>query len=103
MSRRSADTGDEPGRERERDNYATSSLHDFTRTQEYDFTRTQEYEPGELRGSDWEVERDPLTEPSAGSTNRGARSTRSSERERDKNEVTIALEGFSRSAFVHQY
>ena len=95
MSRRSADTGGEPGRERERDNYATSPS--------YDFTRTREYEPGELRGSDWEVERDPRTDPSAGSSSRGVRSTRSSERERDKNEVTIALEGFSRSAIVHQY
>jgi hypothetical protein len=94
MSRRSADADREPGRERERDNYIASAS--------YELEPTREYEPGELRGSDWEVERDPWVGPSAGTTGRGRLSPRNSERERDRNEVTIALEGFSRSAFVHQ-
>ena len=68
----------------------------------YELEPTPEYEPGELRGSDWEVERDPRTNPSAGSTSREGRPPRNNQRERDRNEVTIALEGFSRSAFIPQ-
>jgi hypothetical protein len=94
MSRRSADADREPGRERKRDNYIASSS--------YELEPTREYEPGELRGSDWEVERDPRVGSSTGSISRGGLSPRNPERERDRNEVTIALEGFSRSAFVLQ-
>jgi hypothetical protein len=94
MSRRSADADHEPSRDREKDNHMARSS--------YELEPTLEYEPGELRASDWEVERDPRVGSSAGITGRGRLSPRNSERERDRNEVTIALEGFSRSAFVHQ-
>jgi hypothetical protein len=66
----------------------------------YELEPTSEYEPGELRGSDWEIEGDAWIDPSAGFTSRRGRSPRTMEVERERNEVEIALEGFSRSAFV---
>jgi hypothetical protein len=94
MSRRSAETDRELERERERDDYASSSS--------YHFKPTREYEPGELRGSEWGVERDPWNDPAAGPTSRRSHSPRNREGERDTQGVTFALEGFSRLAFVLQ-
>lgn len=101
MSRRSVDTDREHDEQLRSDDYAAIAR------SSYDHTRT-EYEPGEIRARQWEVE------GSAGTTSRGSRSPWDSEREwnreeraprnngreRDRKEVTIALEGFSRSAFI---
>lgn len=100
MSRRSPDRDrdrdKDRGRERDREYSASSS---------YKSRPRRDYEPGEVssrrdegrreREREWEVERDPRVPPSVGSSRR-ARSPPSRNAERDREEVTQALDGFSR-------